>query len=379
MWPTWPIVGFNAASPVSTRLPPCRAGGPAQAEPRLVVGEELLDADLPDHAVLLVMRAVRRDSRSPPVREQARVHRLDGGGELLAEPLLARTSARARTGAAGAARSPAREPAARIPAPPACHRARRTGSAARAARRRPAPRLQPLDPAVWNRDTLAQSGRAQLLACGEAVEHDRLRAMPELRLEQAPRPHRTAASFEPTSRSSRMFALGRSSAIWFIAGRRSTVPAPLDALQRPDAIYASSRSGGGVPALVAACTLRSASWRWPAAFPCASHLAVELVDEHVDRRVHVRLDRLGVDVLAAHVQVDLDLAVELVHRNTTFTSITWSKCRVTRSSLRDDVIAERGRDVEMVAAEVEVHRALLPLAGDVLRRGRAGHRAPCAG
>ena len=24
MWPTWPIVGFSAASPVSTRLPPWR-------------------------------------------------------------------------------------------------------------------------------------------------------------------------------------------------------------------------------------------------------------------------------------------------------------------------------------------------------------------
>src|SRR5882672_7763205 len=42
------------------------------------------------------------------------------------------------------------------------------------------------------------------------------------------------------------------------------------------------------------------------------HLAVELVGERVDRRVHVGLDAFGVDVLAAHVHIGRYLLPELV-------------------------------------------------------------------
>jgi hypothetical protein len=62
------------------------------------------------------------------------------------------------------------------------------------------------------------------------------------------------------------------------------------------------------------------------------HLAVELVDEPVDGRVHVRVARLHVDVLAGQVHVRLDLWSSFSTVTITFTSITWSKCRLIRVS-----------------------------------------------
>jgi hypothetical protein len=89
------------------------------------------------------------------------------------------------------------------------------------------------------------------------------------------------------------------------------------------------------------------------------HLAVELVRQHVDRGIHVGLDRLDVDVLAARVQVDLDLVAELLDRHDDVDIDHVVEVPGDALELRHDVVADRGRDVQLMAGEAEIHRILL--------------------
>src|SRR6266571_3937844 len=76
------------------------------------------------------------------------------------------------------------------------------------------------------------------------------------------------------------------------------------------------------------------------------HLAIELVCKRVDRRVHVGLDAFGMDVLAAYVQIVRHVG------------------------------ADRRRDVEVMAAQVQIHPGLLCVARSAARAPRI--TPPCA-
>ena len=98
------------------------------------------------------------------------------------------------------------------------------------------------------------------------------------------------------------------------------------------------------------------------------HLPVELVGERVDRRVHVGLDALGVEVLAAYVQVRLDFLSKLVHRQDD--ADVDHVVEMTREAveLRDDVVADGGRDLEVIAGEVQVQAHSFRTSFDALVR-----------
>src|SRR5689334_7549923 len=107
-------------------------------------------------------------------------------------------------------------------------------------------------------------------------------------------------------------------------------------------------------------------------------LSIELVGQHVDCRVHVGLDGFRVKVLAAQVHGGLDLLLQLVHRQ--HDVHVDHVIEVARHALQlvAHVAAERGRDVDMVAGELQVHRALLR--DDVAGNGRAATpRSPRVG
>ena len=89
------------------------------------------------------------------------------------------------------------------------------------------------------------------------------------------------------------------------------------------------------------------------------HLAVELVHEPVDRGVHVAVVGLHVDVLARQVHVGLDALVELFHRHHHVHVDHVVEVPIDPFELRDDVVADRGRDFDVVAGEVQVHQELL--------------------
>ena len=199
MWPTWPTVGFSAASPVSTRLPPCRP--PCQCRPRrsALSSKSRCDADLPHRGFGARAAGVSDGRVAPSVASNSALQSATrrsavAPAELLAERASRRTSARARTGAAGAARSPARARAARRPATPACRPARRT--AIGCFRRTNAPRasfrplMRPCGIAMpWPRPV-----EPELLARGEAVDDRRRR-----------RGRRSRANSAPTASNRRAF------------------------------------------------------------------------------------------------------------------------------------------------------------------------------
>src|SRR5687767_9885815 len=90
----------------------------------------------------------------------------------------------------------------------------------------------------------------------------------------------------------------------------------------------------------------------------ADHLAVELVDQPVDRRVHVAVVRLHVDVLARHVHVGLDPLVELLHRHHDVHVDHVVEVPIDALELRDDVVADRLGDLDVVTGQVEVHAGI---------------------
>src|SRR6185436_15686615 len=85
------------------------------------------------------------------------------------------------------------------------------------------------------------------------------------------------------------------------------------------------------------------------------YLAIELVDQQVDRRVQVGILAFAVDVLAAHVQRHFSLLPQLVHCEDHVRVDHVVEMPDHASKLGVDVLADRRGDVELVAADVEVH------------------------
>src|SRR5947207_12484136 len=106
------------------------------------------------------------------------------------------------------------------------------------------------------------------------------------------------------------------------------------------------------------------------------HLAIELVRKSVDGRVHVGLDAFGVNVLAAHVQIGRYLLPELVDGEDDVD--VDDVVEVTRQALElgRHVGADRRRDVEMMAAEIQIHPGLLCVARNAAHAPRI--TPPCA-
>ena len=94
-------------------------------------------------------------------------------------------------------------------------------------------------------------------------------------------------------------------------------------------------------------------------FLVPQHLAVQLVGERVDRRVHVGIDALGVDVLAAYMQVGRDLLPELVDGQNDVHVDDMVEMPGHAVELRSHVTANGRRDDEMMTAQVQVHQVLL--------------------
>src|SRR6266567_2794966 len=108
-------------------------------------------------------------------------------------------------------------------------------------------------------------------------------------------------------------------------------------------------------------------------FLVSDHLAIELVGQRVDRRVHVGIDAFGVDVLAADVKVGGDLLPELVDREHDIDVDHVIEMPGDAVELRRHVIADRRCDHEMMAGQVQIHPALLPMPSD-----GSGVRCSCA-
>src|SRR6266545_2595302 len=110
--------------------------------------------------------------------------------------------------------------------------------------------------------------------------------------------------------------------------------------------------------------------------PLTVALLLELEHERVDRRIHVGLDAFGVDVLAAYVQIGRHLLPELVDREHDVD--VDNVVEVTRQPLElvCHVGADRRRDVEVMAAQVQIHPGLLCVARRAARAPRI--TPPCA-
>src|SRR5205814_1439133 len=82
------------------------------------------------------------------------------------------------------------------------------------------------------------------------------------------------------------------------------------------------------------------------------NLAVELVGQRIDRGVHVGLDALGVDLLAADVKVGGDLLPELVDRQHDIDVDHVVEVPRYTLKLGRYVFANGGRDQEVMAGQV---------------------------
>ena len=350
MWPTWPMVGFSAASPVRTLLPPCSPA--TQCRPsrawfsansfstltcRIMPGSplmappcgELIAAPVPDHGrgrgscgrlppLEDGVHAGGVGRRRPAARESAVGEHLGELGQEL-QVLLGRLLGHQqhedlRDGlAVGRVERDRRLEA--DEAPCACAR----------------PRIRPCGMATpW-----PEPGRAELLAREQAVDDDLARTGRGSPRRARRRP-RTGAPWTPRrgrAGRSRPAATRRSGSSEAKDGswrgrwqrrcpRRKSKPADLPARRRERLRGVYARFAGEPPPASAIRRGRRAPARRPLRSPRASrliaapscrcsgapllvlqHLAVELVGERVDRRVHVGLDGLDVDVLAPRVQV----------------------------------------------------------------------------
>src|SRR5947208_4707855 len=89
------------------------------------------------------------------------------------------------------------------------------------------------------------------------------------------------------------------------------------------------------------------------------HLPIELVGERIDRGVHVGIDALRVDLLAANMDVrfhDLSYLVHTEHHADIDHMVEMPRHPV---ELVDDISADRGCDLKVMSGEVQVHQLLL--------------------
>src|SRR5208283_626453 len=91
------------------------------------------------------------------------------------------------------------------------------------------------------------------------------------------------------------------------------------------------------------------------------NLAIELVCERINGGVHVRLDALRVNVLAAHMQISRYLLPELVDRKHDVDVDYMVEVPGQTHQLYGHVVADRGRDLEVMPTQIEVHPGLLLL------------------
>ena len=186
------------------------SGDPVEAEPRLVVGEEPLDADLPHHAGARRSRVdALRGAPSARITAcnvgRASVARGAGArGKRASENICASSDRSCRCCSVACSGTSSTNTCATGLPSGASNGIGDLQADERALRLREAP-----DAAVRDRDALAQPGRAQLLARQQAVDDDLSARCRDSASNSAPTASNSRA-FDPASRSSRMFAAGSS-------------------------------------------------------------------------------------------------------------------------------------------------------------------------
>jgi hypothetical protein len=103
-------------------------------------------------------------------------------------------------------------------------------------------------------------------------------------------------------------------------------------------------------------------------------LAVELVDQDVNRSVHVQVVAFDEYIFAAQMNVGLDFLFELFHRKYNADIDYMIEMARDAVQLSGDVVAYGGRYLEMVAAKMKIHglapRLLIVIGGGRSARAR---------
>ena len=212
MWPTWPMVGLQLRLAGQHAVSALAPGDPVESEPRLVVGEDPLDADLPHHAGHLVSAPPRSwprrrlMPRAPTDRTPRAIRRRRWGprgfrGNARFENICASSERSCRCCSVACSGT-----GARTPGQPVCRPARRTGIGDFRRTNAPcasaSPRIRPCGIAIPCPSPVEPSfSRACRLSTTTFF------ASPRLASNSAPTASNRRA-FEPASRSSRMFPAG---------------------------------------------------------------------------------------------------------------------------------------------------------------------------
>src|SRR5512143_298672 len=184
MWPTWPIVGLSAASPVSTRLPPWRPATHVMPRRCWLSAKNFstLTCRIMAPSALTYVLPLLRSRNLPAAEHVVDRLRVRRGGEALAERLL-REHLREfgeelqmlLGGVLGDEQHEHLRDRLAV--------GRVEGDRCAQPRERALRLGEPLDAAVRNRDALAEPRRAELLARGETLD-DQVAAQAEVALEQ---------------------------------------------------------------------------------------------------------------------------------------------------------------------------------------------------
>src|SRR3970040_2485714 len=88
-------------------------------------------------------------------------------------------------------------------------------------------------------------------------------------------------------------------------------------------------------------------------------LAAELVDTPCVCRIHTRLDRIGIERAAAQMNGRFGLVQQLFHREHAVNVRHDVEMPAELAKFRVDIVAQRGRDVDVVASDGQLHDLLL--------------------
>src|SRR5258706_3508815 len=150
-----------------------------------------------------------------------------------------------------------------------------------------------------------------------------------------------------TSRSSTTFWAGSSWAIRFIVGGLSLFRAG-----RQNGRW-HARGAASIFGLVAAGFASAAMLE--IALLVLQYLAIELVDQRVDRRIHVRVVAFDKNVLAGEMHIGFDFLLELFHRENHVDVDDMIEMTRDARELAGHVIAHCGSDVHVMAAQMKIH------------------------